>query len=71
MFDVTDGDAVEAAAAVVAAELAERGLRLGAVVQSAGVGGWADVEEWEADHWQDVFEVNVFGVAAVAAAFTP
>ena len=62
LLDVTKDGAPQRAAATVTAELAAMDgdgskrrpvpLRLAAVVQSAGVGGWAEVEDWTAAGWR-------------------
>ncbi len=69
IFDVTDHDAVAAAAQRVAADLG--GGRIAGLVNNAGVAPVGPLEHTPIQEVRDVFEVNVFGVLAVTKAFLP
>ncbi|MBN6033660.1 SDR family oxidoreductase [Amycolatopsis sp. 195334CR] len=65
--DVTDADAVRAAAEQVAAELGEADL----LFNNAGVMLPAPVEEQRTEQWQRQIDLNITGLMNVIAAFTP
>ncbi len=66
-FDVTDSDACAAKTADI---VAEHG-RIDVLCNNAGVGAVGDAVTAEADEWQRVFAVNVFGVANMCRAVLP
>jgi NADP-dependent 3-hydroxy acid dehydrogenase YdfG len=65
--DVTDQEAVQAAAGQVAAELGGASL----VLNNAGVMLPAPVEELAAGQWQHQIDLNITGLMNVIGAFTP
>ncbi|QFU87194.1 SDR family oxidoreductase [Amycolatopsis sp. YIM 10] len=65
--DVTDADAVRAAAERVAAELGDADL----LFNNAGVMLPAPIEEQRADQWQRQIDLNITGLMNVIGAFTP
>jgi NAD(P)-dependent dehydrogenase (short-subunit alcohol dehydrogenase family) len=69
--DVTDHDAVAAAARTVAAELRARGESLFALVNNAGIGLAAPLEFQPLADIRSAFEINVIGQIAVTQAFLP
>ncbi len=69
LFDVTDHEAVGAAAQQVAEELG--GAVLGGLVNNAGVAPMGPLEHTPIQEMRDAFEVNVFGAMAVTQAFLP
>jgi NAD(P)-dependent dehydrogenase (short-subunit alcohol dehydrogenase family) len=70
-IDVTDHDGVAAAARVAVSTLRERGLKLFALVNNAGIGVSAPLEFQPLDDIRRSFEVNVLGQIAVTQAFLP
>jgi len=69
MFDVTDGAAIEAAAAQVEDTIGDNGLA--GLVNNAGVGVGGPLMHLTVDEIRYQFEVNVFGALAVTQAFLP
>ncbi|MFD3440652.1 SDR family oxidoreductase [Streptomyces sp. NPDC058685] len=65
--DVTDRDAVQAAAQQIASELGTADL----VFNNAGVQLISGIEELKVDDWQRQIDLNVTGVMNVIAAFLP
>jgi len=45
--------------------------RIDGVINNAGIGGWSPLEELTRDKLREVYEVNVFGAAMMAAKITP
>jgi NAD(P)-dependent dehydrogenase (short-subunit alcohol dehydrogenase family) len=70
-IDVTDHDAIAAAARFTAATLRERGLSLYGLVNNAGIGVSAPLEFQPLEDIRRSFEVNVLGQIAVTQAFLP
>jgi NAD(P)-dependent dehydrogenase (short-subunit alcohol dehydrogenase family) len=68
-FDVTDADAIEAAARTVEEELAGEPLR--GIVNNAGIGDGGPLEAISLDSVRQSIEVNTLGALAVAQAFIP
>lgn len=68
-LDVTDADAIAAAAATVEREL--DGAGLDALVNNAGIAVGSPMEGVPLDRLRWQFEVNVFGLVAVTQAFIP
>ncbi|HEY2747162.1 MAG TPA: SDR family NAD(P)-dependent oxidoreductase, partial [Polyangia bacterium] len=68
-LDVTDGDEIAAAVAVVRARVG--GLGLHGLVNNAGIGLTGPLEYMALDELRRQFEVNVFGQIAVTQAFLP
>jgi 2-keto-3-deoxy-L-fuconate dehydrogenase len=66
-FDVTDPAQCEAAASRVARE--HGGIDV--LCNNAGIGAVGDVTRATVDEWQQVFAVNVFGIAHLSAAVLP
>jgi NAD(P)-dependent dehydrogenase (short-subunit alcohol dehydrogenase family) len=69
LFDVTDADAVKAAAEEVRAQLGGRALR--GLVNNAGVGTGGPLALQPPDEIRRVFEINVMGAVAVSQAMIP
>ena len=69
--DVTDHDAVVAAASTVASELRARDASLVALVNNAGIGLSAPLEFQPLADIRSAFEINVIGQIAVTQAFLP
>ncbi len=70
--DVADYAAVEAAVATLGDWLAERGGRLGAVVNVAGIGGFSgDIGETTLEFWNRTIGINLSGVFHVSRAALP
>ncbi len=69
LFDVTDHDAVGAAAQLVTQELG--GAVLGGLVNNAGVAPMGPLEHTPIQEMREAFEINVFGAMAVTQAFLP
>ncbi len=69
LFDVTDGAAIQAAAAQVEAAL--DGQVLNGLVNNAGIGSGGPLMHQPLDEIRHLFEVNVFGMLAVTQAFLP
>lgn len=69
LFDVTDVDGIEAAAAAVRAALA--GRKLGGLVNNAGIAVAGPVAHVPLDEVQFQFDVNIFGPLRVSQAFIP
>jgi NAD(P)-dependent dehydrogenase (short-subunit alcohol dehydrogenase family) len=69
MLDVTDADAVEAAAKSVESEAGSTGVA--GVVNNAGIGIGGPVEYLDLDDWRRQFEVNLFGQLSVTQAMLP
>ena len=70
-LDVTDHDAVAAAARTVASAMRSRGESLHALVNNAGIGVSAPLEFQPLADIQKSFEINVVGQIAVTQAFLP
>jgi NAD(P)-dependent dehydrogenase (short-subunit alcohol dehydrogenase family) len=77
-LDVTDDSQIAAAVQHIETALITQGeavgvkrLQLAALVNNAGVGGWSEVREWDREGWRRVFDVNVFGAAALSSAVLP
>jgi len=69
-LDVTDVESIHKAVEFVTKNTAEKGLW--AVVNNAGIPGCAAPFEWGIDEdYQNVFDVNFFGVVKVTRAFLP
>jgi NAD(P)-dependent dehydrogenase (short-subunit alcohol dehydrogenase family) len=68
-LDVTEGDQVAAAAALVEADLAGEPLR--GIVNNAGIGIGGPLEALELDDFRRTIEVNTTGQLAVTKAFLP
>jgi 3-oxoacyl-[acyl-carrier protein] reductase len=45
--------------------------KIDGVINNAGIGGWAPIEEITREKLREVYEVNVFGAAMMAAKVTP
>lgn len=45
--------------------------KLDGIINNAGIGGWAPLEEMTREKMREVYEVNVFGAAMLAAKVTP
>lgn len=45
--------------------------RIDGIINNAGIGGWSPLEELSREKLRQVFEVNVFGAAMLAAKVTP
>jgi NAD(P)-dependent dehydrogenase (short-subunit alcohol dehydrogenase family) len=69
LFDVTDGEAIKAAAKKVEAEIGKEGLAC--LVNNAGVAVSGPMQHVPIDELRFQFEVNVFGLVAVTQAFLP
>jgi NAD(P)-dependent dehydrogenase (short-subunit alcohol dehydrogenase family) len=69
LFDVTEANAVQAAAAQVRARLG--GQTLKGLVNNAGMGVGGPLMHQPLDEIRRVFEVNVFGAVTVSQAFIP
>ncbi|MGQ0548992.1 MAG: SDR family oxidoreductase [Armatimonadota bacterium] len=69
LFDVTDAEAVRAAAGQVAGILGGRGLT--GLVNNAGIGVGGPLMHQPLDEIRRVFEVNVLGALSVTQAFLP
>lgn len=69
LLDVTDSEAIDAAAEQVAAAVGERGLQ--GLVNNAGIGIGGPVEGLDLDKLRRQFEVNLFGQVAVTQVLLP
>src|SRR5579862_4871666 len=69
LFDVTDADAIRAAAATVRAELDGRTLK--GLVNNAGMGLGGPLLHQPVDEIRRTFEVNTLGAVRVVQAFAP
>jgi NAD(P)-dependent dehydrogenase (short-subunit alcohol dehydrogenase family) len=69
VFDVTDEPALQAAVALVTAELGEQGLK--ALVNNAGISHLGPIALQPMAEIRAMFEVNVFGLLMVTRAFLP
>ena len=69
IIDVTDGRTIDAAAAVVAAAVGDRGLA--GLVNNAGIGKPAPLEFQPMADFRTQLEVNLFGPVAMIQAFLP
>ena len=70
-LDVNSVEDIEAAVRTVSSALAERGLRLLAVINNAGFGAKSPLELMTTHRLREQFETNVFAVLAVTNAFLP
>jgi len=69
LLDVTDPDAIKAAAAFVERDLGT--VRLAGIVNNAGVARGGPLEFLPIDEWREQLEINVIGQVAVTQAFMP
>ena len=69
IFDVTDSEAIQKAAALVEEQTADTGLS--ALINNAGIAVSGILQHIELEEFKKQFEVNLFGVLAVTQAFLP
>lgn len=69
LFDVTDHDAIQAAADSVGQELSDQGIS--ALINNSGIAISGPVEQVDIKAYRYQFEVNYFGLIAVTKAFLP
>lgn len=69
LFDVTDPDAIAAAAEVVRKDIGDAGLH--ALVNNSGISGVGPLMHYPLEDFRRMFEVNVVGTLAVTQAFGP
>jgi len=69
MLDVSDPESIRAAASEVERIAGQAGLA--GLVNNAGIGPIAPLEEMSMERFEDVFRINVFGVQALTQALLP